>query len=278
MLGVRGSARVSASIVPAGVYVAGDASTASAAALLEDENGSLFSFNLPLSQPTHVADGLPANLRIAFAPSGQSAIAYAPGGSTVTLVTGLPGSPKAQSINYSSSNRLLSAAVSDAGTIVVSSQGSSTQVGTLSASGQFSRLTSVTSAPSFSFLTGSEDMLLADGGANTLSIIHSVSNNPSTQSLGVSGLNSPVAVSASHDRHWAAVANGADANVLRVDLTTGTPVAKLTCTCQPSQMSSLAGNAVFRVNALGTGPVWTVDFTGTTPQLLFVPAIGQTTP
>jgi len=278
MLGVRGSARVSTSIVPAGVYVAGDASTASNTALLEDENGSLFVFNLPLSQPTHLADGLPANVRIAFAPLGQTAVAYTPGSSNVTLISGLPGTPKAQSISLSGSSQLLSATVSDAGTIVVASQGSSTQVGTLSANGQFSRLASITSAPSFSFLTSSDDMLLADGGANTLSLIHAVSASPSVQPLGVTGLNNPVAVSASHDKHWAAVANGSDANVLRVDLSTGTPVAKLTCVCQPSQVSSLAGNAVFRVNSLGTGPVWTVDFSGTTPQLFFVPAIGQTTP
>ena len=278
MLGVRGSARVSTSIVPAGVYTSGDASTASGAGLLEDENGSLFAFNLPSSQPIHVTDGLSANLRMAFAPSGRTAVAYAPGGSTLTLVTGLPGTPEAQTINISGSNHLVSAAVSDLGTVVISSQGSSTQVGTLSASGQFSRLASVTSAPSFTFLTGSDDMLLADGGANTLAIIHTVSNSPSIQPLGVAGLNNPVAVSASHDKHYAAVANGSDANILRVDLSTGTPVAKLTCTCQPSLMSSLAGNAVFRVNSLGTGPVWTVDLSSATPQLLFVPAIGQTTP
>lgn len=281
MLGVRGSARVSASIVPGGVYVAGDASTASSAGLLEDENGSLYAFDLPAAQPIHVADGLPANLRIGFAPSGEIAVAYAPGSSSVTLVKGLPGSPQAQSISVAGSNRVLSAAVSDGGTIVISAQagsGSSAQVGTLSAGGQFTRIASATATPSFSFLSGSDDMLLADGGANTLALIHTVSSSPSTQQLGVAGLNNPVAVSASHDKHWAAVANGSDANVLRVDLASGTPVTKLTCACQPSLVSSLAGNAVFRVNPLGTGPVWTVDLTGTTPQLFFVPAIGQTTP
>jgi hypothetical protein len=278
MLGVRGSARVSASIVPAGVYVAGEASTASSVALLEDENGSLFSFNLPRSQPTHVADGLPSGLRVAFSPSGQTAVAYAPGGSGVTVVTGLPASPQAKNVGVSGPGRLLSAAVSDAGDIVVSLQGPSTQVGTLSASGQFSRIASVSSTPSFSFLAGSDDMLLADGGANTLALIHTVSSSPSVQTLSVSGLNNPVAVSASHDKHWAVVANGSDASVLRVDLATGASVTKLACACQPSQLSSLAGNAVFRVNSLGTGPVWTVDLAGATPQLFFVPAIGKTTP
>jgi hypothetical protein len=276
MLGVRGAARLSASIVPAGVYVAGDASTASSAALLEDETGSLFAFTLPASQPTHVADGLPASSHIVFSPSGETAIAYAQGGSNVTLVTGLPATPKAQNISFSGTGHLYSAIVSDNGTIVLASQGSSMQIGTLSASGQFSRFAAVSATPSFNFLSGSDDMLLADGGASTLQLVHSVSSAPLIQPLSASGLNKPVAVAASVDRHWAAVANGADANIVRVDLTTGLPVQKLTCTCQPSLMSSLAGNAVFRVNPLGTGPVWTVDMAGATPQLLFVPAIGQT--
>jgi hypothetical protein len=232
MLGVRGSARLSASIVPAGVYVAGDASTASGAALLEDEAGSLFAFTLPLSQPTHVADGLPAGAHIVFAPGGENAIAYATGGSTMTLVTGLPAAPRAQSIALAGAGALYAATVSDAGTVVAAAQGSSSGAAMQSA--------------------------------------------PLVQPIGATGLNHPLAVAASQDRHWAAVANGGDANILRVDLTTGSPVQKLSCTCQPSLMSSLAGNAVFRVSTLGTGPLWTVDMATATPQLLFVPAIHPT--
>jgi hypothetical protein len=257
------------------VYVSGDASTASGTALLADESGSLFAFTLPLSQPTHVADGLAAGSHIVFAPSGQTAVAYAPGGSAVTVVSGLPASPRAQTISISGSGSLYSAAISDSGTIVVASQGASMQVGTLSSAGQFSRFAAVSGTPSFSFLSGSDDLLLTDGGANTLSLVHGVAGSPALQPIGAAGLNKPVAVAASQDRHWAAIANGADSNILRVDLTSGTSVAKLTCSCQPTLVSSLTGNAVFRVNTPGTGPVWTVDLAGTTPQLLFVPAIGQ---
>ncbi|HEY5329349.1 MAG TPA: hypothetical protein VIJ79_05660 [Acidobacteriaceae bacterium] len=54
MTGVRGSAQMSASIVPAGVYVAGEASVASKTGLLEDGSGTLFAFSLPLSQPVRL--------------------------------------------------------------------------------------------------------------------------------------------------------------------------------------------------------------------------------
>jgi hypothetical protein len=271
MLGVRGSAQMSASIVPAGVYVAGDASTASSTALLEDANGSLFAFDLPLSQPLHVADGVAASAQIVFSPSGLTAIAY--GGSTVTLVTGLPATPSVKTINVATAPS--AAIVSDAGTVVVASGGS---VGTLSTNGQFSRLATVAAFGGFNFLPGSDDMLVADSSANTVSLVRSVSTAPTVQALTVAGLNKPVAVAASKDGKWAIVANSGDAGLLRVDLATGTAAMKLLCACQPSQLSALAGGAAFRVNALYAGPVWTVDLTPAAPQLLFVPAIGKGTP
>jgi hypothetical protein len=278
MLGVRGSAQVSASIVPSGLYVTGETSTASSSALLEDATGSLFAFNLPNSQPVHIADGLPANAHIAFSPSGQTAIAYGAGSSTITLITGLPATPQIKTINVPATNPLASAVVSDAGTIVIVSSGSPMSVGALSPSGQFSRLTTVASLGGLNFVPGSDDVLIADGAANAVAIIHSVSTSPSSQPLAVTGLNHPVAVNASQDKRWAIIANGGDAGVVRVDLTAGTTAAKVLCACQPSQLSSLSGGNVFRVNALYGGPLWIVDVTNPTTQLLFVPAIAKGNP
>ena len=278
ILGVRGSAQVSASIVPSGLYVTGETSIASSSALLEDSTGSLFAFNLPYSQPVHVADGLPANVHIAFSSSGQTAIAYGAGSSTITLITGLPTTPQIKTINVPATNPLASAVVSDAGTIVMASSGSPMSVGTLSPSGQFSRLTTVASLGGLNFVPGSDDVLIADSAANAASVVHSVSTSPSTQPLAATGLNHPVAVNASQDKKWAIIANGGDAGVVRVDLTAGTTAAKVLCACQPTQLSSLSGGSVFRVNNLYGGPVWIVDVTSTTPQLLFIPAIAKGTP
>jgi hypothetical protein len=121
-------------------------------------------------------------------------------------------------------------------------------------------------------------VLIADSAANAVSVIHTVSTSPSSQPLAVTGLNHPVAVSASQDKKWAIIANGGDAGVIRVDLTAGTTPAKVLCACQPTQLSSLSGGSVFRVNNLYGGPVWIVDVTSTTPQLLFIPAIAKGTP
>jgi hypothetical protein len=276
LLGVRGSAQVSASIVPAGVYVAGEVSTAGSVALLEDGNGSLFAFDLPLSQPVHVVDGLPLNARVVFAPAGQSAVVYAPGGTSVMVVSGLPSAPQVQT--RTSANPLALAAVSDAGSVAVMQQGSPLRVGILSAAGAFSAVASVQAAGGMSFMPGADSLLIADSGANTAALVRSVSSTPSVQALSVTGLSQPVAIAGSYDGHWAVIADGGDQNVFRVDLTTGTPAAMLTCACQPTAVSALSGGGTFRMNSIYGGPLWTVDTTSAQPQLLFVPAIAKGTP
>lgn len=276
LLGVRGSAQVSASIVPAGVYVAGDVSTAGNVALLEDGTGSLFAFDLPLSQPVHVADGLALNAQVAFAPGGQSAVVYAPGGTSVMVVSGLPSAAQVQT--RTSAAPLVLAAISDAGTVAVVQQGTALRVGTLSAAGGFSAVASLQAVGGMSFMPGADNLLIADSGANTAALVRGVSSAPSVQALGVTGMSQPVAIAGSYDGHWAVIADGGDQNVFRVDLTTGTPAALLTCACQPATVSALTGGGTFRVNSIYGGPLWTVDTAGAQPQLLFVPAIAKGSP
>jgi hypothetical protein len=276
LLGVKGSAQVSASIVPAGVYVAGDVSTAGSVALLEDANGSLFAFDLPLSQPVHVVDGLPLGVQVAFAPAGKNAVVYAPGGTSVIVVSGLPSAPQVQT--RTSANPVAQAAVSDAGAVAILQQGTPLRVGTLSAGGTFSAVASVQAAGGMSFMPGVDHLLIADSGANTAELVRNASSAPSVQALSLAGLSRPVAIAGSYDGHWAVIADGGDQNVFRVDLTTGTPAAMLTCACQPTAVSALTGGGTFRLNSIYGGPLWTVDTASGQPQLLFVPAITKGSP
>src|SRR5271165_3105501 len=93
LLGVSGSAQVGQSIVPAGAYASGAASTASGLALVEDGKGNLFLLNLPSPRPTVAAASIAPDAQIAFSPSGGVAIAYAQGGNSVTLISGLSAQP-----------------------------------------------------------------------------------------------------------------------------------------------------------------------------------------
>lgn len=273
ILGVKGSSQVGQSIVPAGVYVAGAGSTVSSVGLVEDESGALFALHLPSPNAVRVGAGVAAHAQISFASSGTTAIAYAAGGGTISVITGLPNQAQMKTIAVPAGVQLASAVVSDAGAVLIAGQGSPGMVGVLSAAGQFTRVTSVASLGGMNFVPGSDDALVADAGANTVSLLHSVSGAASVAQVSASGINQPVAIAASQDRNWAVVANAGDNSLVRIDLKSGTPAAKLNCACAPTQLSSLAGSGTFRVNELGAGPVWMFDVNGASPQLLFVPAI-----
>jgi hypothetical protein len=270
---VSGSAQVGKSIVASGTYVSGAASSASGLGLVEDKKGNLFSLDLPLSVTTPVTTGLPAQAQIIFSPSGANAIVYTTGGTSVTLISALATQPQTTALALPSGVKLLSAIVSDAGTVLAATQANPVAIDVLSPTGQISPVTTVAQAGGMSFLPGVDDALVADGGKNTLSLLQNVSGSPAVQPLNVSGINLPVAVASSRDSRWAVVANGGDKNILRIDLKDGAAPSKLLCSCQATQLSSLAGSASFRLNELGNGPLWTVDLSGPTPQLLFIPAI-----
>jgi hypothetical protein len=270
ILGVVGSSQVGASIVPAGTYVSGSASSANDTGLVEDSLGNLFALNLPVSQPSLVATGLPPQAQIVFSPSGANAVAYAAGGSAVTLITGLPSTPKASAI--STAQKLSVAIVSDAGTVLAATQTAPASVGTLSASGQFSPLTSVVKVGGMNFLPAIDDALVADASKNTVSILHSVSGTLAIQMLNSTGVSQPLAVSATQDARWAVVANAGNQNILWIDLKNGGTPATLACNCQPNQLNALSGGKSFRLNDLGSGPLWLLDLTSS-PQLVFVPAV-----
>jgi len=273
LLGVSGSAQVGQSIVPAGAYVSGAASAASGLGLVEDGKGNLFLLDLPSAQPTLVAAPVPSPAQIAFSPSGGVAIAYAHGGTGITLISGLTAQPSATQLGLPSGVKLGSAIVSDAGTILVAIQATPVAIEVLSSAGQLSPLTTVTQAGGMSFLRGVDDALVADRSQNTLSLLNNVSGSLAVQALSAPGINQPLAVAGAGDGRWAVVANGGDKNILRIDLKNGAAPSKLPCSCQPNQLSALSGSGSFRLNDLGNGPVWTVDVSGSTPQLLFVPAV-----
>jgi hypothetical protein len=172
---------------------------------------------------------------------------------------------------------MVSAAVSDAGTIALAVESTPMAVGVLSAAGQYTSLAGVTALGGMSFMPGADDLLVADSGANTATLVRNASGSAASQVLAVAGLNRPVAIAGSRDGRWAVIADGGDANVFRIDLTSGT-AAKLACACQPAMLAPLSGGNAFRLNALYGGPVWTVDLTSASGQLLFVPAIAKGTP
>jgi hypothetical protein len=276
LLGVTGSAQVGQSIVASGAYVSGVASIPSGLGLVEDQKGNLFSLNLPSSKATLIATGLPAPSQIVFSPQGADAIVYASGATSLTLISALNSQPQTMTIALPSGAKLLAAIVSDAGTVLVATQTAPVAIDILSPGGALLPLSTVAQPGGMSFLPGIENALIADRGKNTLSLLQNVSTSLAVHPLSATGINLPVAVASSRDSRWAVVANGGDKNILRIDLENGTAPSILSCSCQATQLSALAGVASFRLNDLGNGPLWIADLSGPTPQVLFVPAIHQT--
>jgi hypothetical protein len=273
MLGVIGSGLVGQSIVPAGTYVAGAATSASEIGLVEDEAGSLYLLNLPTPTVTQIATGLSGAAQISFAPSGGRAVVYVAGGTSVMAISGLTGQTDVTTLAVPTGMVLGSAIVSDAGTVLAAVQGSPVRIGTLAAGGRFSQRATVSQMGGMSFLAGLDDALVADAASNAVLRLSGVSAAFSIQALGNAGVSQPLAVAASQDGHWGLVVNGGDQNVVRVDLTSGIPNTKIACACQPTQALALHGGKAFRLNEGNGGPVWIADLSAVAPRMLFVPAL-----
>lgn len=271
LLGVMGSSVVGQTLVPAGAYVAGAASSASDLGVVEDVAGTLYTLALPAPVPTRVAAGAPDHAQIVMAPQGGAAIAYAAGGASVMVMTNLAGVAKVETVGLPAGATVRSAIVSDAGTVLVET--SAGVVGVLSGSGTLGKVSSVGGAGGMSFLPGLEDAVVADGVKNTVAVLRGVSGAAVVQGLTGVGINRPRAVSVSKDGRWGVVANGGDQSVVYLDLQNGGAGVTMVCACQPSVVNALNGGKAFRVNELGAGPVWMVDVSGTTPRMVFVPAM-----
>ena len=285
ILGVPGAAQIGQSVVPAGQYF--NAATTNSIALLEDASGySLMA--LPSGTPVRLSLPAPTSSttinQLRLSPGGTSAVVFSPGAATLTLVTGLSlvnsaGTNQAHSLT--APGVVSDAVVSDAGsTAVLVGQ----KVTLMSATGSTSNLATLAgSAAGLSFLAASaanpDDLLIADTAANTLTLVRSVASSPSSATLPTGTLlKTPAAVSASLSGHWAAVANSADASLVRVDLSGQAPAQKVACACQPTLITPLADDGYFRITGppaqaqLIPDPLWIADATAT-PRTLFIPAV-----
>lgn len=267
--GVAGSAQVGTPLFPAGSYATAAYSAPNQTALLVDKSGNLQVLALPSSQPSAIAQGVASAATIAFSPHGSYAAVYAPGATSLLLISGLPQQPIVATVN--AGGALRGAGVSDAGTLAMATTASaaSISVTTIASGGARSVLASLGGFGGLAFLPGSEDLLLSDAVANTLLRIHS--GSATTVATHADGLNQPLAVAVSQDDHWAVTANRADGTLVRVDLTGTSPSARSTCVCSPSEVLPLYGNAEFELTTPGKSAAWMIEADDAVSRVLFIP-------
>ena len=271
LVGVPGSTQLGPALFSVGAYATGAFAPSTQTALLIDPKGNLQVMTLPSLVPSTVAQSISASSVIAFAPRGGYAGVFVPGSTSVLMVSGLPQSPALSTVSAAAS--IQGAAISDAGTLLLATGAASgvVTITSISAGGTRSSMASLAGYGGMSFIAGSEDSLIADASANTVARYHS--GVATVLATHANGLNQPFAVAASQDGHWAVTADQSDHSLLRIDLTGATSPAQSTCTCSPTQLSSLSGNAVFELAAPAATPGWMIEADGLTSRVLFIPPV-----
>jgi len=199
LVGVPGSTQLGPALFPVGAYSAGAFAPVTQTALLIDPKGNLRIMTLPATAPSTVAQNISPSSVIALAPRGGYAAVFAPGSTSVLMVSGLPQAPALSTLSAAAA--IEGAAVSDAGTLLLATSAGSNgiTVTSISASGGRSSLASLAGYGGMSFIAGSEDSLIADAAANTLARYHG--GVASVLATHANGLNQPFAVAASQDGH-----------------------------------------------------------------------------
>jgi hypothetical protein len=268
ILGIPGASQIGQSVVPAGAYVTGSASSAANVAVLQEPDGTLDVMTLPAGQPMHVKTATTGGAQIRFSPSGKSALVFTPGTSSVSLLTALTSAPSVTTI--ASPSAIQDAALADSGSIAIAS---GTNIQLLSAAGTTTTLGTVGTLGGLAFATA-DDLLFADSSANTLTLVRSASTKPSPSLVQTASLlMSPSALGVSPNGQWVLIANSAEASTVRIDLSAQTVPLRIACACTPALAVPVSGTATFRITAATAGPIWAVDAGVATPRSFFIPAV-----
>jgi hypothetical protein len=277
MFGVPGAARLSDSVVSKGAFTAAVLCLRKSYALLTNSVGSVYVMALPSGEPLLVTPQLANGEQVLVSPSCSKALLYAPGATTGVLISDLPSAPEVESLSFAAPGSVVGAAVGDSGDVALANLRSdgSIAIQLLPSSGTLSGPLSVLQKyGAMAFEAGSDALLVADSGANRILMVSQSSANPISIQLAspADGVSRPLAIASSADGHEAFVANGPGAPLLRLDLVTNTAPAKVPCSCTPSELVPLSGNAVFQVSELSSGTIYALDGGASAPRTVFIPA------
>ena len=245
-------------------------------ALGSDTSGSVFAMALPSGPQTKLGDAVASDQQLTLSPSCANGLVYSPSRGSGLLISGLPSSPRVQSIALSTSGPVSGAAISDSGAILVGAlkADGTTSLEMVSANGAAQMLPySVARIGGMAFLPGADSAILADAAINTIYFGKQLSSAPSFVPVAASaqGVSSPRAVASSADGHFAFIVNGAGNHLLRIDLNTAAAAVPIPCGCAPTELLPLAGNAGFQITDAAAGVIYALNGDGQTPRTVFIP-------
>jgi len=227
---------------------------------------SVEQFGIPLS-----GSGL-----IALSPTGSAAAVHDPDRNRIQVISGIPSAPVlAREFDLATfAGALATLAVSDDANMMIAgfSEVEENAVVALGSEGAVRFLTAPGRATAATFLPGSRDAIIADGPASRIYLVRDALGSgemtllasPEQEILG------PIAVAVSRDGKRAFAASGRGGRLALIDLAAGT-VSAIPCSCSPSELAPLNGNAVFRLTPPTAGPMWLLDADAAEPRIVFVP-------
>jgi hypothetical protein len=261
-------------------FIATASSAVSGMALFLDANGGVFEAPLSGGAMTRIAN-IPGATGLVLSSSGGYSLITgesAAGANIAAVISGLPQSPTVRNLNVSTLTPIAGGAASDTGTVALAMGSGQSAASAVAFTGQ-SASVQIATAQSFGgmqFVPGSDELVLADGGAGTLTAISHVGTTPASATLSPAGaIASPVALDITSNGRWVVVANHAG-DVLRIDLTGAIAATTLHCSCAPSQVLALRGStsgSTVRLVTTGGGPLWIVDAGSAASRVLFIPAV-----
>jgi hypothetical protein len=259
-------------------YISIATSAVSGSALFLDASGGVYQSALTGGALTKIAM-LPGASSLALSNSGSYGLVIGKsgsGGPFAASISGLPATPSVRSLNVSSLPAILGGAASDTGTIALAAGSGSGGVSVEAFVGQTAgaQIATAEAFGGLQFVPGSDELVVADGGSGAVTAISHVNTTPTSAVVSAAGgISAPVGLDITANSRWVIAAN-AKGDILRIDLTGVATPATVRCSCVPSQVVALSGNAV-RLVTSGAGPLWIVDAGSSAPRVLFVPAIGS---
>jgi hypothetical protein len=206
---------------------------------------------------------------MALSPSGSAAAFYDSARNRIRVITGLPASGAlARDVDLSAfPGELISLAISDAADAVLA--GFSDTVVALASDGTVRLFATPQHVTAATFLSKSRDVVIADTAANAVYLVRDVTGSSEPIHLAADyRFLQPVAMGVSNDNQRAIVA--ISGGVATISLSDGA-VTVTSCPCEPSGLSGLSGNAVFRLTEQSGGPIWLFDGDAPQPRIVFVP-------
>jgi len=236
---------------------------------------ALLSLEAAPAAPQRIPGALENPDRMVFSPAGTAAVLHRSSDGTIQVLAGLPREPvlAGRFTIPGDAGALTALAVSDdARAVLAALAGGETALFT--AEGRSRRVGLPGAASALAFFRGSHDAVIASRAERTVYLLRDAGGADEITALAREGdgVDDPVAVETSWDGRRVLVANAA--SLLVVDLAGGVlwPIPS------PSRITGLhrlAGNAVFRLEEPGAGPLAVLDADASEPRVVFVPAVAR---